>query len=140
MCCAGAVPVLFVGLSTAPFVTHIHVHLPEAARASRAVLERFVRDIPASTLLTLTTMSLIAKPRYSSVRVGELRAVAKRAGLVNYARDTAGENASRKWYMYRAVRGFLVQPVRSSRGKRYDKAVAETWVWDAVRQKVARRA
>ncbi|KAG5927748.1 hypothetical protein E4U42_001835 [Claviceps africana] len=134
---AGMVPILFIAYTTAPFVTHIHVHLPPGARTSRAVLERFVGAMPASSRLTFTTMSLIAKPRYSSVAVGDLRVVrGRRFGLVNYVRDTKAENATRKWYMYRAVGGFHVQEGRVE-GKRYGrKAKVDGWIWDAVREKV----
>ncbi|KAG5951469.1 hypothetical protein E4U53_003019 [Claviceps sorghi] len=133
---AGIVPILFVSYTTAPFVTHIHVHLPPGARASRAVLERFVGAMPASSRLTFTTMGLIAKPRYSSVAVGDLRAMKGRFGLVNYVRDTGAENATRKWYMYRAIGGFYVQEELRKR-KRYErKGKVDGWIWDAVRDKV----
>ncbi|KAG5976814.1 hypothetical protein E4U55_007207 [Claviceps digitariae] len=135
---AGIVPFLFISYTTAPFVTHIHVHLPPAARTSRAVLERFVGAMPASTRLTFTTMSLIAKPRFSSLTVGDLRPVQwKRFGLINYMRDTRAENATRKWYMYRAVKGFLVQEGLGKGKGRYErKRKVDGWIWDAVRDKV----
>ncbi|KAG5989412.1 hypothetical protein E4U54_004344 [Claviceps lovelessii] len=137
---AGVAPILFMSYTTAPLVTHIHVHLPPGARASRALLERFVAAMPASTRLTFTTMSLIGKPRYSSVAVGDLRPVqGRRLGLVNYVRDTGDENATRKWYMYRAVGGFYVQG-GPEKGKRYGrKGKVDGWIWDAVRQKVSGR-
>ncbi|KAK2595353.1 hypothetical protein QQS21_006953 [Conoideocrella luteorostrata] len=137
---AGIIPILFIGYTTAPFVTHVHIHLPSVARTSRPVLERFIHAMPPSTLLTFTTMSVIAKPRYSSVTVGELfPARGKRFGLVNYMRDTEKENRTRKWYMYRAVGSFYVQEGGRARGKRYEKkGKIDSWVWDAVKGKVER--
>ncbi|OAQ76487.1 4-coumarate-CoA ligase 2 [Purpureocillium lilacinum] len=202
----GILPFAFVAYTTAPFVTHIHVHLPPAARPSRATLARFVAAMPASTRLTLTTMSAIAKPRYSDVRVGDLlrpgvsrpsfaspspppppssssataartqqqqqqqqqhsttrrRTPSTRFGIVNYVRDAAEENAARKWYELRAVDAFYVQesttaangggsgsaasaagprrkPGAAASGRR-GRAVVETWIWDAVRDKIAKRA
>lgn len=156
--------------------------------------------MPASTRLTLTTMSAIAKPRYSDVRVGDLmrpgvsrppssspsspstsspssaaerqqqqqhgtsrrRTPSTRFGIVNYVRDAAEENAARKWYELRAVDAFYVQesttaatgggsgsaagaagprrkPGAAASGRR-GRAVVETWIWDAVRDKIAKRA
>ncbi|KAG8413071.1 hypothetical protein J3459_015801 [Metarhizium acridum] len=123
------------------------MHLPAAARTSSAALGRFVDAMPPGTRLTLTTMSLIAKPRYSAVRTGDLRAAVPRGrmGLVNYVRDTAAENAGRRWYMYRAVGGFYVQEGGGVAGKgrvRYQarkKTAVDAWIWEALRDKIARR-
>ncbi|OAQ58323.1 4-coumarate-CoA ligase 2 [Pochonia chlamydosporia 170] len=143
----GIIPMLFIAYTTAPFVTHMYIHLPDAARTSPAVLRRFVAAMPAGTQLTLTTMSFIAKPRYSSMRAGDLRPATRgtRMGLVNYVRDTAGENASRKWYMYRAVGRFYIQEKGVGAGERVryqkkQKMVVDTWIWDAVKERIAKRA
>lgn len=142
-------PFAFVASTAAPFVTHIHMHLPPLARVSRAALERFVGAMPPSTPLTLTTMSVIGTPRYSSVNVGDLRPPPprrRRFGLVNYVRDTTHENATRKWYNLRAVGKFYVQEktVKKVGGaKRYQAkktSVVDTWIWDAARDNIASRA
>lgn len=139
--------------STAPFVTHVHMHLPAAARASPASLARFVGALPPAARLTLTTMSLVAAPRCTAVRAGDLRAApprSRRLGLVNYVRDTAADNAARRWYMYRAVGAFYVQdgggggPGKQSvtaghQARRNKAAAVDTWIWEAVRDKIARR-
>ncbi|KYK57605.1 uncharacterized protein DCS_04616 [Drechmeria coniospora] len=144
----GILPIIFVSYTTAPFVTHIHMHLPPAARTSRAVLERFVAALPPSTPLTMTTMSLIAKPRYSSLNAGDLAPVSKRFGLVNYVRDTANENKARSWYNHRAVSQFYVQSggadvkktTKSHRPGTRKRGVVDVWIWDALREKLAKRA
>lgn len=66
-------------------------------------------------------------------------------GLVNYVRDTAAENASRKWYMYRAVGRFYIQEKSVGAGQkvRYQKKqkmAVDTWIWDAVKERIAKRA
>lgn len=145
----GVLPLAFVAYTTAPFVTHIHIHLPPAARASRPALERFVAALPPSAQLTLTTMSLIAKPRYSSLRAGDLAPARRRFGVVNYVRDTAGENEGRRWYNLRAVGQFYVQERAKVGGggkarvryqKKSSRGVVDTWIWDAVRDRIATRA
>jgi hypothetical protein len=51
-------------------------------------------------------MSFIGKPRTSLVKVGDLRPVKERFGMVDYVRDTKKLNANRPWYMGKAVRQF----------------------------------
>ncbi|KAK7425739.1 hypothetical protein QQZ08_007838 [Neonectria magnoliae] len=138
----GIIPIFFVAAVTSPFVTHIHIHLPAYARASRPILERFVRTLPPTTQLTLTTMSAIAKPRYSSLQAGDLApARRRRFGLVNYVRDTAPENARRSWYMFRAVGDFYVQEKGPVRRVRYEtkKDKVDRWIWDAVKERIDKR-
>lgn len=140
----GIIPLLFITYTTSPFVTHAHIHLPTAARISRPALERFVGNIPPTTQLTLTTMSFVSKPRYSSVRAGDLFPVRRRFGLINYARDTQTENEARKWYMYRAVKGFHIQEKSAVvPGKRYQKKkkdLVEGWIWEAIKERIHARA
>lgn len=140
----GIIPIAFITYTTSPFVTHAHIHLPSAARASRAALERFVQNIPPSTQLTLTTMSFISKPRYSSVKAGDLFPVSRRFGIINYARDTAVENEARKWYNYRAVKGFHIQDKSAPAPKRYQSKkktdLVEGWIWQAIKDRIQSRA
>ncbi len=137
----GVVPFVFVTYTTAPFVTHMHMHLPAAARTSRAALERFVRTaLPPSTPVTVTTMSVIGKPRYSTLRAGDFVPARRRGGLVNYTRDTAKENASRRWYELRAVSNFHVPDVaKVNKVKRGNRNLVEPWIWDVVKEKIAKR-
>ncbi|KAI1167044.1 hypothetical protein F5B18DRAFT_603519 [Nemania serpens] len=118
------VPLVFVAYTTAPFVTFIHMRLPPFARQSEGMLRRYVRTPPPQTELEITTMSFIAKPRSSTVKLRDLRPANRRFGIVNMTRDTAAENAARKWFMYRAVGNFNAQ--RASGTSR------APWVWDAI--------
>ncbi|OAA62265.1 hypothetical protein ISF_05274 [Cordyceps fumosorosea ARSEF 2679] len=149
----GVVPLLFVTYTTAPFVTHVHVHLPSAARSSHAALERFVASgPPPGTRLTATTVSVIGKPRYSALRAGDLVSAARRDrrfGLVNYTRDVAAENATRRWYELPAVRRFHIpenaQQASGRRGRgvaqtRAGRNLVEPWIWDAIKEGIAKRA
>ncbi|KAL6789390.1 hypothetical protein J3E68DRAFT_414571 [Trichoderma sp. SZMC 28012] len=142
----GLIPLFFVAYTTSPFVSHIYIHLPPVARTSRPVLERFIHALPPSTELTLTTMSAIAKPRYSTMQVGHLRPAKRRFGIVNYVRDAEGaiaENETRKWYNLRAMTKFGVQEAgvdkKKPKGKK-DKDLTEAWIWDAVKSKIEKRA
>ncbi|KAL7802142.1 hypothetical protein V8C44DRAFT_345847 [Trichoderma aethiopicum] len=146
----GLIPLIFVAYTTSPFTTQIYIHLPPAARTSRPALERFIHGaLPPSTELTLTTMSAIAKPRYSTMQLGHLRPAKRRFGIVNYVRDAEGaiaENETRKWYNLRALTKFGVQEVRTDLKKKKKakgtkiRDLTEAWIWDAVKDKIAKRA
>jgi len=141
----GIIPMLLIGYTTSPFVTHMHIHLPLTARASRQALERFVHTLPPTTPLTITTMSAIGKPRYSKLQASHLKPQRSRLGLVNYVRDyTDQEAASRKWYNLRAVNKFYVQEdaaLKTARKKRKGKKdLVEWWIWDALRERIAKKA
>ncbi|KAI1762311.1 hypothetical protein GGR53DRAFT_422561 [Hypoxylon sp. FL1150] len=122
---SAVVPLVFVAYTTSPFVSFIHMRIPPFARQSEDMLRRFVRTLPPATELDVTTMSFIAKPRVSKVKVSDLYRVNRRFGIVNLARDTAVENAARKWYMFRAVRDFSAQP-SSNTVKR------APWAWESI--------
>ncbi|CAG9988380.1 unnamed protein product [Clonostachys byssicola] len=143
----GIVPPIFVAFTTASFVTHVHVNLPSQARASKTVLERFIRsEMPPSTKVTLTTMSFIAKPRQSTMAAGDLLPAKRRFGLINYIRrpdSAAQENANRKWYMWRAVDKFYIQEGRPGQPRkvRYQTPkpdLVQWWIWEAIQQKIAK--
>ncbi len=125
-------PFIFVAYTTSPFVTFINVHLPPFARTSREMLQRFAKAPPPSTRLDLSTLSLIGKPRVSGTTVGELRPARLRFGMVNLARDTAAEDARRRWWQFRAVGKFNVQPGMEARLK-------TGWVWKEIADGMARR-
>ncbi|KAK8122461.1 hypothetical protein PG984_011131 [Apiospora sp. TS-2023a] len=111
-------PLVIVGYLTSPFVSFMHLRLPPFARVSEEALRSFVRRLPSqaqTTELDITTMSTIAKPRVSKVKLSELRPANQRFGIVNYVRDTTAENATRKWYNFRAVGKFNVQHNKSPR-------------------------
>ncbi|KAK8008533.1 hypothetical protein PG991_011084 [Apiospora marii] len=127
-------PLVIVGYLTSPFVSFMHLRLPPFARVSEEALRSFVRRLPTqaqATELDITTMSAIAKPRVSKVRLSELRPASQRLGIVNYVRDTAAENATRKWYNFRAVGKFNVQHNKSPRVR---------GVWEEIAGMIAKQA
>ncbi|KAL2263547.1 hypothetical protein VTK26DRAFT_6283 [Humicola hyalothermophila] len=164
----GLIPPLYVAFTTTPFVAAIHLHLPPYARHSRAILERFARTAPPNTRLDVTTMSVIGKPRVSSMALGDLRAVSpavaaaaagappeeaespgsgrpsalcrlrRRLGLVNYVRDTAAADRGRKWYHFRAVGSFHVQD--QGMGPQGDRRLKSGWVWPLLRAGIEKRS
>ncbi|KAI0873804.1 hypothetical protein GGS24DRAFT_501389 [Hypoxylon argillaceum] len=125
--CAVA-PLVFVAYITNPMVTFIHIRLPPFVRRSEEMLRRYARSLPPHTELEITTMSLIAKPRVSTVNLSELKPVNKRFGTVNMTRDTTAANAAKEWYKFRAVGNF---------GVREQSGVSRApWVWDEINTRV----
>ncbi|KAJ8126497.1 hypothetical protein O1611_g7140 [Lasiodiplodia mahajangana] len=118
------VPLVFVAYTTSPFVMFIHMRLPPFARQSEDILRRYVRTLSPQTELEITTMSFISKPRVSMVKLSELSPVNKRLGIVNMTRDTAVENAARKWYRFRAIGNFNVQ--------RESGTIRAPWAWETI--------
>ena len=159
----GTIPLASVTYLTGPFVTMIHIRLPPFTRQSREVLTRWLRSAgtptattaattttgstitsgsasspaapsAAEALLDITTMSLIGKPRISTVRVADLRPARERLGVVNYARDgVRAANAALPWWRFRAVGKFGVTPGGEGR-------VPSGWVWTEVAAAIQRRA
>ncbi|KAK3896486.1 hypothetical protein C8A05DRAFT_20545, partial [Staphylotrichum tortipilum] len=133
----GLIPPLFVTTTTTPVVAAIHLHLPPYARTGRPILERYARTAPpATTRLDVTTISVIGKPRVSSLVVSDLSPVKKGSvlGLVaNLARDVRRVEEGRKWWRWRPVRRFNVIEGGQEGAK-------EGWVWGVVREGVERRA
>ncbi|KAI1425087.1 hypothetical protein F5Y12DRAFT_714555 [Xylaria sp. FL1777] len=112
---SGLFPVLFVTYTTSPIVTFISVRAPPFARQSKAMMTKFLVNIPMQAELIITTMNLFGKPRTSFVKLSELVPVSRRFGIVQMARDTTAENAARKWYMSRPVSEFSVQQRNKSK-------------------------
>ncbi|KAK4144366.1 uncharacterized protein C8A04DRAFT_27820 [Dichotomopilus funicola] len=129
----GIIPVIYVTWSTSPFIASMHLHLPPYARWSQSILERFARTAPPNTRLDITTMSLIGKPRVSSVTLADLRPARERLGMVNYVRDATVANANRKWWRFRAVTKFHVHDGM-------ERSVKEGWVWGPLADGIAKRA
>ncbi|KAL5614958.1 hypothetical protein BROUX41_005026 [Berkeleyomyces rouxiae] len=131
----GAIPLFAVIYITSPYVAFLHIHLPPAARLSRDTLRRYVANMPPTAQIDITTLSVIAKPRTTTIEARALRVASppRRLGLVNFVRtpeDVARENAARKWWRFRAVGNLNISG--SNRG------VKEGWIWDELKNRLER--
>lgn len=121
---SGAIPMLFVAYTTAPFVTYVHLRLPLFARHSREIMTRYSRSLPKDAALDITTMNFVGKPRVNKIKLSELYPTKERFGIANYARDTKVLNSKRPWWMGKAVRIF---GIRGGAGRTRGKGVWETF-------------
>lgn len=72
MIAAGALPMLFVSYTAAPYVNFIHLALPAFARKSREAAVQYAKDLPPTAVLYLTSMRFNTIPRQTAVRLGDL--------------------------------------------------------------------
>ncbi|KAJ6017835.1 hypothetical protein N7451_001214 [Penicillium sp. IBT 35674x] len=68
----GAMPMLFVAFTSAPYVNFVHLALPAFARRSREAAIHYAKDLPPTAILYLNTMRFNTIPRTIQVRVGDL--------------------------------------------------------------------
>ncbi|KAJ5996337.1 hypothetical protein N7499_007347 [Penicillium canescens] len=69
---AGALPMLFVSYTSAPYVNFIHLALPAFARKSREAAIQYGKELPPTAMLYLTSMRFNTIPRQTAVRLGDL--------------------------------------------------------------------
>jgi len=122
----GAIPMLFVAYTTAPFVTYIHLRLPAFARRSRDGLIRYSKSLPADARIEFTTMKFSGRQGFTAMRVSDLKPMRARFGIANLVRlpPPATSAPSRPWWMGKRATQFYVG---SERGRSREKAV-----WDNI--------
>ncbi|KAL1999118.1 hypothetical protein VTN02DRAFT_2164 [Thermoascus thermophilus] len=68
----GALPLLFVSYTSAPFVNYIHLALPVPVRRSRELALQYAKNLPPTATLYINTMKFTTIPRRTEVRMGDL--------------------------------------------------------------------
>lgn len=121
---------IFVTYTTAPFVTYVHLRLPEFARQSRESLLRYSRYLPRNATIDITTLNMIGRPRVSRVVVGDLHPVGSRFSITNYARGAKDEEMKRSWWAARPIKQFAIL---GGRGRSREEGV-----WENVARSIKR--
>ncbi|OJI98152.1 hypothetical protein ASPVEDRAFT_79813 [Aspergillus versicolor CBS 583.65] len=68
----GALPMLFVAYTSAPYVNFVHLVLPISVRRSREQAVQYAKKLPPTATLYLNTMKFNTIPRQSEVRLSDL--------------------------------------------------------------------
>jgi hypothetical protein len=147
----GVIPALFIGLISTPFVTHIHIRLPQYAAGSRQYFERYLQTggLKPTTPIEVTTVGVIATPRTSVIPAGDLLPARRRMGIVNYVRrpspELEQEIKQKKWYQFRPPTHFYIQQGRPGqpRQTRYQSPPSDKvqwWIWETLKEKLDKRA
>jgi len=121
---------IFVMYTTAPFVTYIHLRLPEFARQSRESLLRYSKHLPRNATIDITTLNIIGRPRVSRMRVADLHPVRSRFSITNYSRGAKGEEMKRPWWAARPIKQFAIL---AGRGRSREEGV-----WENVAKSINR--
>lgn len=122
---------VFVGYTTASFVTYIHLRLPAFARYSRELLTRYSKALPKDATIDITTMNFVGRPRVTRMKVSDLHLTQGRLGIANYARETKELNSKRKWWMGRVVGQF---GIRSGKGRTRAQGI-----WENIEKSIQKR-
>jgi hypothetical protein len=94
-------------LLRAPFVTHIHLRLPEYARRSRDAVLRYTKNLPPDAQLGFTTFSFYGLSRVTPSLKKELSEQKTRLGVGNIVRNVpVVQLQARKWWMGRPATDF----------------------------------
>lgn len=126
----GAIPMIFVAYTTAPFVTFAHINLPHFALRSKDQLMRWVERMPPSAELHLTTMKFYGLPRVSRLSLSELRQKSARLGVANFVKvPSSVARKSRPWWMGREPSSFYIS---SEPLKARPAALWQTTAWKKV--------
>jgi len=131
----GALPMLIVIYTTAPFVAYVHVRVPSFARRSKEALLRWASRIPGDTELDLTTMRAYGKLRVSRLLIKDLRHTSSWTSLANLSRVLPASldvSTKRQWWMLKPMRRFYVGSER--------RTVREISVWQEVLKKIPKES
>lgn len=126
----GAIPMLFVSYTAAPYVNFVHLFLPAFARKSRETAIQYAKNLPPTATLYINTMRFNTIPRQSIMRLGDLVAESDKTRPVTF-RNT--KPAPRPWYMGKATNQFFTEP--SSRPGRQSTAFYPE-LWPSIYQRI----
>ncbi|KAG9258269.1 uncharacterized protein F5Z01DRAFT_670917 [Emericellopsis atlantica] len=147
----GIIPAVFIGFISTPFVTHIHIRLPQSVAGSRQYIERYLQTggLKPTTPIEVTTVGVIATPRTFIIPAGDLLPTRRRMGIVNYVRRSSPELEQeikqKKWYQFRPATHFYIQQGRPGqpRQTRYHDPKSDKvqwWIWETLKEKLDKRA
>ncbi|KAL4946711.1 hypothetical protein BDV06DRAFT_54804 [Aspergillus oleicola] len=68
----GALPMLFVAYTSAPYVNFVHLALPISVRRSREQAVQYAKQLPQTATLYFNTMKFNTIPRQTEVRLADL--------------------------------------------------------------------
>ncbi|KAE8152631.1 hypothetical protein BDV25DRAFT_150770 [Aspergillus avenaceus] len=133
----GALPMLFIAYTSAPFVNFVHLALPAFARRSREQTIQYAKELPPTATLYINTMKFTTIPRQTEVRLGDL--VADKA----FTRPVSFRNknpAPLPWWAGKTLRQFFTGK-RSQPGKQSTTFYPELWehVYKQIQNNGARR-
>ncbi|KAE8355629.1 hypothetical protein BDV28DRAFT_30701 [Aspergillus coremiiformis] len=120
---AGAIPMLFVAYTSAPFVNFVHLALPMAARRSNDQITQYAKNLPPTATLYINTMKFTTIPRQTEVRLGDLVPDKTILRPVSFRNKNP---APLPWWAGKTLRQFYTEK-KSQRGRQSTKFYPELW-------------
>ncbi|KAJ5622289.1 hypothetical protein N7528_005521 [Penicillium herquei] len=133
----GAMPMLFVAYTSAPYVNFVHLALPAVARRSREAAVHYAKDLPPTAVLYLNTMRFNTIPRTIPVRVGDLVADKHPFRPVSFLNT---KPAVRPWWMGKHPTQFYTSD-HSQPGRQSSAFYPEAWpgIYQRIQSKASGR-
>jgi hypothetical protein len=119
----GALPMLFVAYTSAPFVNFVHLALPVFARRSREQTLQYAKSLPPTATLYINTMKFTTIPRQTEVRLGDL---VRDKALLRPVSFRNTNPAPLPWWAGRTLRQFYTAE-KSQPGKESSTFYPELW-------------
>ena len=128
----GALPLLFVSYTSAPYVNFIHLALPFFARRSREQAIQYAKNLPPTATLYINTMKFTTIPRQTEARFKDLVADKATIRPVSFRNQ---EPAPRRWWQWRTQQHFYTGE-KSKPGRESPTFYPE--LWEYVYQQIRR--
>ncbi|KAL2836565.1 hypothetical protein BJY01DRAFT_221846 [Aspergillus pseudoustus] len=119
----GAIPMLFVSYTSAPFVNFVHLALPASVRRSREQALQYAKQLPPTATLYINTMKFTTIPRQTQVRLGDLVPDKSKLRPVSFRNQNP---APLPWWRGRTLRQFFTTE-KSKPGRESTTFYPELW-------------
>ncbi|KAL4962130.1 uncharacterized protein BDV14DRAFT_111619 [Aspergillus stella-maris] len=119
----GALPMLFVAYTAAPYVNFVHLALPISVRRSREQAVQYARQLPPTATLYINTMKFNTIPRQTEVRLMDLVPDKTPFRPVSFRNKNP---RPRPWWRPRSLQQFFTAE-KSKPGKQSSTFYPELW-------------
>ncbi|GKZ20757.1 hypothetical protein AbraIFM66951_003058 [Aspergillus brasiliensis] len=130
----GTLPMIFILFTTAPFVVYVHVAIPAFARRSRETMIEYVKNLPPTATLYMTTIRPTSLPQQTEVRLGDL---VRNKSLLRPITFTNSKPAPSPWWAGKTPQHFYTdaKAQRSTQSPNYFPAL-----WENVYKQIQNNA
>ncbi|KAL4885573.1 hypothetical protein BJY04DRAFT_179995 [Aspergillus karnatakaensis] len=134
----GALPMLFVAYTAAPYVNFVHLALPISVRRSREQAIEYAKKLPPTATLYINTMKFSTIPRQTEVRFGNLVPDKSTIRPVTFKRTNPEQ---RPWWMGKPIEQFYTAG-KSNSGTQSSTFYPEIWehVYKQIRAKPPKKS
>ncbi|KAJ5096040.1 hypothetical protein NUU61_005396 [Penicillium alfredii] len=119
----GALPMVFVAYTAAPYVNFVHLALPAFARKTRETAIYYAKDLPPTAVLYITTTRFNTIPRQTAVRMGDILPGRQKYRPISFSNLNP---APRPWYRGKAPAHFFTSS-HSRPGRQSTAFYPELW-------------